>query len=163
VALQANKNPSFEINKFSLTQEKNRIPAVTEKLALTVRKCASKSGTRVFLAPNLMSGWSQVPPAAENRRTEVEWDMDFIDTDTVVYHLPKGFGVEFVPEKVELSSRFGAYSATATATNDVLTYVRRVSMKKGRYPAATYTELQDFYRKVVKADKMQVVFVNKGT
>jgi hypothetical protein len=155
--------PSFEINKFSLAQEKTRIPAVTEKLALTVRKCASKSGTRVFLAPNLMSGWSQVPPAAENRRTEVEWDMDFIDTDTVVYHLPKGFGVEFVPEKVEFSSRFGTYSASATATNDVLTYIRRVSMKKGRYPATAYTELQDFYRKVVKADKMQVVFVNKGT
>ncbi len=155
--------PSFEINKFSLTQEKTRIPAVTEKLALTVRKCASKSGTRVFLTPNLMSGWSQVPPAVENRRTEVEWDMDFIDTDTVTYHLPKGFGVEFVPEKVEFSSRFGTYSASATATNDVLTYVRRVSMKKGRYPATAYTELQDFYRKVVKADKMQVVFVNKGT
>ena len=155
--------PSFEINKFSLTQEKTRIPAVTEKLSLTVRKCASKSGTRVFLAPNLMSGWSQVPPSVENRRTEVEWDMDFIDTDTVTYHLPKGFGVEFVPEKVEFSSKFGTYSASVTATNELLTYTRRVSMKKGRYPAAAYTELQDFYRKVVKADKMQVVFVNKGT
>jgi hypothetical protein len=157
------KIPSFEINKFSLTQEKNRIPAVTEKLSLTVRKCASKSGTRVFLAPNLLSGWSQVPPAMENRKMEVVLDMDFIDTDTVMYHLPKGFGVEFVPEKVEFSSRFGTYSASATATNEVLTYIRRVSMKKGRYPAAAYTELQDFYRKVVKADKMQVVFVNKGT
>jgi hypothetical protein len=157
------KIPSFEINKFSLTQEKNRIPAVTEKLSLTVRKCASKSGTRVFLAPNLLSGWSQVPPAMENRKMEVVLDMDFIDTDTVMYHLPKGFGVEFVPEKVEFSSRFGTYSASATATNEVLTYIRRVSMKKGRYPAVAYTELQDFYRKVVKADKMQVVFVNKGT
>ncbi len=155
--------PSFEINKFSLAQQKTRIPAVTEKLSLTVRKCASRSGTRVFLAPNLMSGWSQVPPAVQNRRTEVELDMDFIDTDTVTYHLPKGFGVEFVPEKVEFSSKFGTYSASVTATNDLLTYTRRISMKKGRYPAAAYTELQDFYRKVVKADKMQVVFVNKGT
>jgi hypothetical protein len=155
--------PSFEINKFSFTEEKSRIPAVTEKLSLTIRKCASKSGTRVFLAPNLMSGWSQVPPAVENRRTEVEWDMDFIDTDTVTYYLPKGFGVEFLPEKVEFSSRFGSYSASATATDDVLTYTRRISMKKGRYPAASYPELLEFYRKVVKADKMQVVFVNKGT
>lgn len=156
------KIPSFEIGKFSLTHQKSRIPAVTEKLSLTVRKCAAKSGTRVFLTPNLMSGWSQVPPPVENRRTEVVWDMDFIDTDTVTYHLPKGFGVEFVPEKVEFSSRFGTYTASVTAGNDQITYIRRVSMKKGRYPAATYAELIDFYRKVVKADKVQVVFVNKG-
>ncbi len=154
--------PSFEISTFSLTQEKSRIPVVTEKLTLNVRKCASKSGTRVFLSPNLMSAWSQTPPPVENRRTEVVWEMDFIDTDTVVYHLPQGFGIEFVPEKVEFSSRFGTYTANVTATNDLITYTRRVSMNKGKFPASTYPELVDFYRKVVKADKMQVVFVNKG-
>jgi hypothetical protein len=154
--------PSFEVNKFSFTQQKTRIPAVTEKLTLDVRKCASKSGTRVFLAPNLMSAWSQIPPPVENRRTEVVWEVDFIDTDTVTYHLPKGFGIEFVPEKVAFSSQFGTYSASVTATNDLVTYTRRLSMQKGKFPASTYPELVDFYRKVVKADKMQVVFVNKG-
>jgi len=154
--------PSFEINKFSLAWEKSRIPEVTEKLSLTVRKCASKSGTRVFLTPNLMSGWSQPPPAVENRKTEVVTPMDFIDTDTVVYHLPKGFGIEFVPEKVEFISRFGSYSASVTTGNDRLIYTRRVNMQKGKYPATAYAELLEFYRKIVKADKMQVVFVNKG-
>ncbi len=154
--------PSFDMDKFSLTRQKGRIPAVTEKLSLTVRKYASRSGTRIFLTPNLMSAWSSVPPPVENRRTDVVTNMDFIDTDTVVYHLPRGFGIEFVPEKVEISSKFGSYSAAMEARDGMLTYTRRMSMHKGRYPAATYPELVEFYRKVAKADKMQVVFVNKG-
>jgi hypothetical protein len=46
--------PSFEINKYEFAQQKERIPVVTEKLSLTVRKCVSKSGTRMFLTPNLL-------------------------------------------------------------------------------------------------------------
>ncbi len=154
--------PSFEIAKFNLTEQKNQIPAVTEQLSLSIRKCASKSGTRVFLTPNFMSAWTNIPATNDKRRLEVVTDMDFIDTDTVVYRLPKGLGVEYLPEKVQFGSRFGSYESVIQAKEDAVIYFRKVTMNKGTYPASSYPELVEFYRKVAKADKTQIVFVNKG-
>ena len=47
--------PSFELNNFSIHEDRKRSSTATVKLSLAVRKCASKSGIRMFLTPNLMS------------------------------------------------------------------------------------------------------------
>jgi hypothetical protein len=154
--------PSFEINSFNYSHSKERMPAVTEKISLNIRKCASKSGSRLFLTPNMLSVENYVPAAIENRRSAVEISMSYIDTDTIRYHLPEGYHPEYLPEVIHYKSAFGEYSASVNAENGVITYIRKVSMNKGTYPATTYNELIEFRKKIVKADKTQIVFVNKS-
>lgn len=155
------KIPSFEITKFAFTQQKERIPVVTESISLAIRKCASKSGTRIFLTPNLLSAWTHVPQQTENRQTDVVIRSGFIDTDTITYHLPEGYQVEYLPEQVSIDSKFGSYKASVKEDNGKLVYTRKVTMDKKTLPNSTYPELVDFLKKVVKADKMQVVLVAK--
>ena len=154
--------PSFEINQFSLAQKKDRIPSVTETLALTVRQCASKSGTRLFVIPNLMNAASPLPPKAENRQTELVLRSGYQNADTVVYQLPKGYGVEFLPDDVRMESKFGTYAASMRASEGQVSYTRHLTVNRGRYPASAYNEWVDFSRKIAKADKAQIVLVNKG-
>jgi transglutaminase-like putative cysteine protease len=150
--------PSFELNNFSIQEEKKRNPSATVKLSLAVRKCASKSGTRMFLNPNLMSVENSVPPVSEKPRVhEVELINTYTETDSVSYVLPKNAQIEAKPDLVKFESKFGLYSADFQLKDGKLLYLRKFVRNKGKFPATAYPEMIDFYKKIVKADKMQVV------
>lgn len=156
--------PSFEIEDFSLERTKGRVPISKEVLKLNIRKCAFKTGKRLFIKPNLMNKMSYVPPQLEERTQEVYLpsEYDFKDIDVMTYHIPEGYEVEYLPKKVSFSSRFGEYQVEYKFENNKLVYLRTFKMNKGTYSAESYDELRDFYKKVVKADKVKVVFVKKG-
>jgi transglutaminase-like putative cysteine protease len=150
--------PSFELNNFNIQEEKKRNPSATVKLSLAVRKCASKSGTRMFLTPNLMSIENSIPPASDKPRVhEVELINTYIETDSVSYVLPKNIQIEAKPDLVKFESKFGSYSADFQMKEGKLLYLRRFIRNKGTFPPTAYAEMIDFYKKIAKADKMQVV------
>jgi hypothetical protein len=154
--------PTFEIGAFAFSRKKDRIPAVTETLTLTAPSYVSQSGKRVFLNANFMNHVTSAPPKAENRQMEVVTSWSYYDTDTIQYQLPEGsFQVEFVPENQQISTKFGEYFSSVKVEGNTITYIRTLRMHKGRHPAAAYDELVEFYKKMVKADKVQVVLVTK--
>jgi hypothetical protein len=150
--------PSFELNDYSIQEEKKRIPSATVKMSLAVRKCASKSGTRMFLSPNLMSPENSIPPISDKPRTqEVELRNAYTEIDTVSYNLPKDIKIEFKPDLITFESKFGSYYADNQIKDGKLLYVRKFVRNRGKFPATSYVELIDFYKKVAKYDKAQVV------
>jgi hypothetical protein len=154
--------PNFDINKFEFTVQKDRIPAVTEKLKLTIRNCASRSGKRVFLPLNLMSTWKSAPMKNDLRKTDLVLKTPITDTDTIRFHLPNGYQVESQPENVAFESQFGNYKASVKIEQGIVTYIRRVEMKSGRFPHTAYNDYVEFYKKIIKADKMQMVLISSN-
>jgi hypothetical protein len=150
--------PSFELNSFSIQEEKKLNPKATVKLSLSVRKCASKSGTRMFLSPNLMSVASTIPPTSDKPRVhELALRNTYTESDSVSYMLPKNIQIEAKPEMVKFESKFGTYFADFQVKDGKLLYLRKFVRNKGKFPATAYVEMIDFYKKIAKADKMQVV------
>ena len=154
--------PNFDINQFAFTEKKDRIPAVLEKLQLSIRNYAARSGKRVFLPLNLLSAWSAVPAKSDNRRTDLVLKMPFVDTDTIRYHLPEGYQVESQPENVEFTSQFGHYQASVKIDGPTVTYIRRNEMKEGRFSATAFNAYAEYCKKVAKADKMQLVLISSS-
>ncbi|CAN5917322.1 hypothetical protein BH24BAC1_BH24BAC1_11970 [soil metagenome] len=154
--------PSFEIGAFSFSRKKDRVPSVTETLTLTAPSYGLQSGKRVFLNANFMNHVTSAPTQTGNRQMDVVTSWSYFDTDTIQYQLPEGsFQVEFAPENQKISSKFGEYFSSVQVEGNTITYIRTLRMHKGRYPASAYDELVDFYKKMVKADKVQVVLVTK--
>ncbi|WP_266202906.1 DUF3857 domain-containing protein [Pontibacter kalidii] len=151
--------PPFEISKYSFTQKKERVPSVTEELELSLRQCATLSGKRMFISPNLMSKWTHVPNQKEKRLTDVVRTLAYLDVDTVEIEVPAGYSVEYLPRAIQHTSVFGEYSASVKVDGQRITYMRRMQMHKGRFTPETYTQLVEFYNNVIKADAEQVVFV----
>ncbi|MEO1052005.1 MAG: DUF3857 domain-containing protein [Bacteroidota bacterium] len=154
--------PSFEIKDFELSQDKGRIPTAQVALSLNLKRLASVSGKRVFLSPNLMNKISYIPPAVEDRKTDVVFRNAYYDSDTVRYHIPEGIHPEYVPEPVSITSQFGEYNAEVTVEQGVVTYIRTYKTNKGIFPPESYNEYIDFKKKVVKADKVKLVFLSKS-
>ena len=155
--------PTFELKNFALNQQKSRIPVVSEKLSVLVRRWATPSGTRLFLPLNLLSVLPPATPATAVRQSALDLDAtyDFEDSDTVTYQLPVDYMPEFRLEPLTIASRFGQYTAQVLVDGHKVTYIRQVTMHRGRYPAAVYVEWVDFRKKIAKADRAQMVFVKK--
>jgi hypothetical protein len=102
-----------------------------------------------------------IPEKLEQRKTVIVRRMPYVDIDTIRYKLPEEIYPEFVPERVNIKSRFGEYESSYKVEQGRLIYIRRIKINKGEFPADTYNELTDFYKNINKADNTKMVFMNK--
>ena len=152
---------SVEIKKFALTEKRDKIPSVNEKMSLSLRNVSNKSGTRMFLTPNVLNQFKSVPLAKPDRKVDFDLTGNYMDVDSILFQIPAGFSAEYLPEPAKIQTKFGTYSTILSMTGDKILYIRQVTMLQGRYPAAAFNEFVDFRKKIVKADKSQVVLVKK--
>lgn len=151
--------PSLDLERFELTQGQD--PSVTEKLTLNVRNCATKTGTRLFIKPSLMSRTFDMP-AATDRTTDFYLpvsEYNFTDLDTVSYEVPASYKLETILPAFQISSSFGSYELKTSYENNKLICARKVVMNGGRYASKDFAAWVDFLKKIRKADRAQVVFV----
>ena len=153
--------PSFEVLKFSLTNNKGPMPSATINVELALTRFANVSGKRFFLTPNLMNRNTYVPEPVQDRKSNVVRKIGYIDVDTVRYRLPEEIYPEFLPEAIEIKSMFGEYEASFSIEPGNVVYVRRLRMNKGEFPPSSYSEFVDFYRSISKADNIKMVFMTK--
>lgn len=153
--------PSFEISAFNIQSKKEKIPSAEVSIDLNLSRYSSVSGKRLFLTPNLMNRSTFVPEKLEKRKYLVHRTLPYIDIDSITYSVPEVLYPEFTPPPAKVSSRFGEYESTVRYDQGRLTYVRRLKMNSGEFPAESYDELIDFYKAINKADNLKVVFLNK--
>lgn len=153
--------PTFDLNHFSLSASKDKIPSATLQLDLTLNRYASVSGKRVFFAPNLMDKMSYLPNTTYKRTTDYVENFGFVSNDTIEFQLPEGMNPEYIPAPVSLDTPFGHYESSLQNDQGKLTYIRHLVIHKGRYAPSQYDDLVDFYSKINKADNQKVILLGK--
>ncbi|MET7254975.1 DUF3857 domain-containing protein [Dyadobacter fermentans] len=151
--------PSLDLQRFELTQGPD--PSVTEKLTLNVRNCATKTGTRLFVKPSLLSRPLELPSVSE-RSSDFYLPLseyNFTDLDTISYEVPANYKLETTLPAFQIASAFGSYELKTTYENNKLICARKVVMNGGRYGSKDFAAWVDFLKKIRKADRAQVVFV----
>ncbi len=67
-----------------------------------------------------------------------------------------------LPESVSYTSPYGTYSLTFTQQKNTITYTRSARLTiQGLIPAQHHTEIAQFYRKMVAADEVQLLFFTR--
>ena len=118
---------------------------------------ASKTGSRMFIPLNIFNQIKTIPARVENRRMPVYRSYAFVDKDSVIIRLPKGFKPESIPRDKTLTSEFGEYSSSITVKDDQAIYHRMLKMNRGTWSKERYPALVDFYTSIVNADKVKLV------
>nr|WKN37728.1 DUF3857 domain-containing protein [Tunicatimonas sp. TK19036] len=149
--------PNFRLQSFHYDLTKDQIPAANEVLKLQLERYVSISGKRWFFCPNVMSQIESLPAKTEARNHEVMLRYAYTETDTTVINLPENIHSEFVPEAIEIQSTFGSYHSSYTVEQGKVIYTRTFQRNKGVFPSDSYQELVEFYQKVSKADRQQMV------
>ncbi|WP_159469375.1 DUF3857 domain-containing transglutaminase family protein [Dyadobacter sp. 3J3] len=154
--------PNMELENIEYSKTDNGIPVVTEKLRIVVRNCATRTGVRLFVKPNLLTRQFGLPNSSKEQTADFYLplsDYNFTDSDSVFFEIPAGLKLETSLPVLKIESIFGTYDASATYDNYKLSYSRKVTMKGGRFAAADYPKWIEFIKKVRKADRAQVVFI----
>lgn len=153
--------PSFTIESFDMNWEKAEMPAFNINASVEIPNCASKSGKRLFIKPNLLSKWKYAPKQVDERKSQVVLKMAYTDTDSIVYDIPSKFHSEYLPKPVSIKNQFGSYNSSMELKDGKLIYTRKLVMNKGKFPKESYVEYVAFRKKIVKADRAKAVFVDK--
>ncbi len=153
-----------DLTAFAFAHKKEGPPVVKESLELTIRRFATRTGSRYFIKPSFLNRVLNFPVTGEERRTDFYLDPDtyhFTDIDSVQILLPANLNVESSIAPVRVTSKFGVYEADVKMAGNSLTYCHRLSMTGGRYPAADYPEWIEFIKKIRREGRSQLVLVEK--
>ena len=153
--------PNMEITDFNYSQNKAPIPIATEDIDVTIRNYGSVSGKRLFVPLNILNKRKKTPPKVKDRKTDVVIDMPYLDSDTIVYEFSNLFTIEHLPKPTSIESDFGSYSSSIEKEGNHVTYIRTMKMFKKTFPAERYSDLINFYKKIIKADKIKMVLVKE--
>jgi transglutaminase-like putative cysteine protease len=153
--------PSFELIKVDNPALKIRDTEIELPLILKLRRFAAKSGKRLFLNPNILQRWRNVPDEVEKRLHPVLLSYAFVDIDSITYTIPSNYILENAFEPLSLSTPFGTYQVSVNIENGMLHYHRRLEIRNKKLPPENYDDFRKFIAQVVRADRNQVVFVQK--
>lgn len=146
--------PSFTLSNFSYKENRGRTPSFEENLNLSVRNYIRKLVGDVALLPlNFMNKLTSIPDKVRNRKSDMCIRRPYMENDTVVFHLPKGYKVTELPEKSEIKNEFGKYFATSSLNGDSIIYIRHFELFKGVFPATAYLGFREFLEQVSTADQ----------
>jgi len=146
--------PSFTLDNFSYDEHRSPTPSFDESLNISVSNYIHKMGNDIALLPlNFLNKLTSIPDKVRNRKTDLCIRRPYMENDTVVYQLPAGYNVTELPEKSEITGKFGTYSSFTSHQGNSLTYIRHFELAKGVFPPEAYIEFRDFLEQISTADE----------
>ncbi|WP_285010103.1 DUF3857 domain-containing transglutaminase family protein [Pedobacter faecalis] len=157
--LQELSIPNIQLGDISYVQPDLGEPVMQEKLSMKSSQLLTKGADKLFLTLNLLQQQRSAPEFSEVRKTPFIVKYSYDDDEEIIYTLPEGYKVEFVPKDVVIESEFGKYTASVVAKDNALVYTRRKTMTNRTYAAEKYKDYVAFSKKIYQADKMKGILV----
>lgn len=158
------KIPSFDLEKFSFVETKSQNPSIEESLELRAHKILKKTGTRIFIKPNLLGDNTVFLPETKERKHSLFLSPNIFnsfDSDSILIYFQENISPEFIPEPVFIKSKFGEYSVSISFQKGTLVYYRRLILNGGNFPAEDYKDFFDFLKFIDKNDRIELSFMEK--
>ncbi|MEP7142497.1 MAG: DUF3857 domain-containing protein [Ferruginibacter sp.] len=122
------------------------------KMSMSISKIPEfTAGKKLFLNPRIYKIWSKTLPRAENRTQDFYFESPFVKTDTTVYQLPEGFGIETLPKAKKLKFEYGSYT-TSCEFDEIKKSIRsvaRLELDEYKIPAAKFLAAKNFFNEVL--------------
>lgn len=153
--------PHYDIGNLKYTVSKDA-PQLTEQYQLVANNFASLTDKRIFFQPFFYSEFFRRITDTSSRKYPIYFsNHEFVENDSIVLKLPKGFEPENVPRPHQFSSVFGEYSLNYLWQGDQIIVKRRLSCAKGVFKPYFFGLLARFIDDVTRFDKTRLVFIRK--
>ncbi len=149
-------NNNLEVQNVLLNNDKDAV-AFNEKVQVSIKNYASINDQSYLFRLNFFNKINGVPKRYRKRLRPLEIVRGFTDVDKVKIKLPEGYVLEFLPEVVQIDTKFGTYELRVEKLNEeTLLYHRKYALKEGVYPKEDYKLYRSFRKKVAKYDNMRI-------
>lgn len=154
--------PSMQISSFSVNDLRETLPVARINESETSKNYCSFSGNYMVLPLNLLNTQKAIQKMLKKRNSDIVISRSYIDFDTLVYSIPKNYKYESIPSGTTISSAFGNYTWSVSASENGIVCIRKFTILQGRYQPSFYKELYDFILSVSKADKTKIILTRKS-
>lgn len=133
-----------------------------EDFTFTATNYSNKAGNSIYFPINLFNKNENIPDKYRNRKNDFEIKRGYYDEDEIEIKLPDNYEIEFLPERVELDTKFGNYKINVQKLeNGKLIYSRMLTIKSGNYSKEQYEQYRKFREQIAKNDNLKIVLTTK--
>jgi len=123
----------------------------------------NNSGGYSYFTTNLFAGFEKNPFVEDQRNTDIDFGFR---QDYAIYgnfSIPDGYVYETLPENISMSmpDKSVVYTRFMEANDKVLSMKISIEFKSSFYPASSYPDFQQFYKKLMASLNEQVVIKKK--
>ncbi len=119
------------------------------------------AGSKQFLSPRIYKIWSTTlpKPLDDKRKNDYYLNMPCIKTDTTIYQLPEGYGVDNLPKARDAKFEYGSFKTSYwfDEKRRAVFAAARLEVKQHRIPAAKYAAARLFFNSVVEEYTEKIV------
>lgn len=154
-------NNNLEVDNIKLSNNKEQIE-FTENLDVKIEKFATVRDSSYLFKLNVFNRITRVPKKYRNRQQSIEVERGFTDKDEFTFTLPQGYKYTSLPEKRNITNKFGTYNIRFEKIDDTtFKYKREFSLLKGIYPKEDYKAYRKFRKTVVKYDNLRIELIKQ--
>jgi transglutaminase-like putative cysteine protease len=147
------------IEAITISNDRDRV-IFNEKISISAKKYASKSGNRLIVQPNVFNKVTTIPQRYPDRKLGFEIERAFKDVDEFIIEMPSNLQIEAMSEGENLDTKFGSYFYKLEKIDDSkIKFTRQYILNKGTYDKSEYSAFRDFMKSIVKFDKTKIVLV----
>lgn len=148
---------NLKLGKISFTNNKENVQ-FTEDVQTSALNYAAISANKMIFTLNAFNQTSANVKRIRNRKTPLQIQRGYLDSDEIEINLPTGFTIEFLPQNFELKGKFGEYKTEIIKKeNNKLIYKRSIFINKGQYSSKEYDEYRLFMEQVSRNDNAKII------
>jgi len=155
--------PALQIEEITI----NNLDADSMPLEQKVKfnSTLNSSGDYRYFSLNIFSDLEQNPFIADNRMSDIDFGVQQYFTVFGNYTIPTGYVFDGLPENISLSTSDNGivFNRTVQVDANLLNVKMTLDFKRSFYPASSYSEFKDFYKKLFDKLNEQVVLKKKTT
>ncbi len=130
-----------------------------EQYELNAEDYMSKQDNLIFIQPNILNRFSNIPAKVRIRKIDFEIDYGYIDTDEFILELPIGYKIAVLPQPIKINEEFGSYEVDLQFKENKIYYKRKIKMLDGVFKKEKYENFRKFKEQIAKLDNIKVELI----
>lgn len=153
--------PGKEIISLTIHHEEELDQPIIKEMELALSDIFTYAGDMILFTPMLFEAMEENPLRIEERKYPVDYGVPFREDTTMVFDIPEGFEIDFLPEpaQVNLGNQAGfSYSISLNEDNQIVVHYH-FEIGKSMFLPSDYQALQELYGTMVEKQNEQVVLI----
>lgn len=147
---------TFEVDAAKFDFQKSENPNITLQYDLNIRNFASSSESRLYFEPSFKKEGFILDEPFGVRISEYTTKVD-----SLIYEIPSGYLVEYLPQNKQFDTKFGKYIFEIKPDNEKIYFTRFFELNKGIYSIDEFSEFYNFINSVANSDRERIVLRKK--
>ncbi|MCH3884248.1 DUF3857 domain-containing protein [Tenacibaculum aquimarinum] len=152
---------NLEINSIDLKNNKEDV-VFSENLDLSLYNYATVNENEYLFRVNIFNKNSYIPKRNRSRKLPLKVERGYKDVDEFKITIPEGYIINQLPDKKEITSKFGSYIASIEKlNNNTILYKKSLLIKEGIYPKEDYKLYRSFRKKIAKYENLRIALTKE--